>query len=54
MNNLDQTDTIRYHRQLILKDIGVEGQLKLKSAKVCVCGAGGLGSPILYYLAAAK
>lgn len=53
MNNLDQTDTIRYHRQLILKDIGVEGQLKLKSAKVCVCGAGGLGSPILYYLAAA-
>lgn len=53
MNNLDHTDTIRYHRQLILKDIGQEGQLKLKSAKVCVCGAGGLGSPILYYLAAA-
>lgn len=53
MSNLNQTDTLRYHRQLILKEIGVEGQLKLSTAKVCVCGVGGLGSPILYYLAAA-
>lgn len=49
--NLD--DSVRYHRQLILKDIGIEGQSKLKNAKVCVCGVGGLGSPILYYLASA-
>lgn len=47
------SDSIRYHRQLILKEIGLEGQSKLKSSKVCVCGVGGLGSPILYYLAAA-
>lgn len=53
MNNLNNNDSIRYHRQMILRDIGIEGQVKLKSAKVCVCGAGGLGSPILYYLAAA-
>lgn len=53
MKNIDQGDSTRYHRQMILKDIGIEGQTKLKLAKVCVCGAGGLGSPILYYLAAA-
>lgn len=53
MNNLNNNDSIRYHRQMILRDIGIEGQVKLKNAKVCICGAGGLGSPILYYLAAA-
>lgn len=53
MDNLNVNDSIRYHRQMILKDIGIEGQVKLKNAKICVCGAGGLGSPILYYLAAA-
>jgi adenylyltransferase/sulfurtransferase len=43
----------RYRRQLVLKEIGGEGQQKLKAARVLVVGAGGLGSPILLYLAAA-
>lgn len=43
----------RYFRQLILTGVGEEGQEKLARAKVLVIGTGGLGSPILYYLAAA-
>jgi molybdopterin/thiamine biosynthesis adenylyltransferase len=43
----------RYKRQLVLKEIGGEGQQRLKEAKVLVIGAGGLGSPLLLYLAAA-
>ena len=43
----------RYNRQIILDDVGLEGQLKLKNAKVLVVGAGGLGSPVLQYLSAA-
>lgn len=43
----------RYKRHLILKDVGGPGQQKLQAAKVLVIGAGGLGSPILFYLAAA-
>ncbi|GAB4224708.1 MAG: molybdopterin-synthase adenylyltransferase MoeB [Spirochaetales bacterium] len=43
----------RYFRQLILAGVGEEGQEKLARAKVLVIGTGGLGSPILYYLAAA-
>jgi len=43
----------RYKRQLVLKEIGGEGQQRLKEAKVLVVGAGGLGSPLLLYLAAA-
>ncbi|MBK5246744.1 MAG: HesA/MoeB/ThiF family protein [Peptostreptococcaceae bacterium] len=49
MNN----DTLRYSRQLILDGFGIDGQKKCKDAKVLVIGAGGLGSPVLYYLAAA-
>lgn len=43
----------RYNRQIILSDIGVSGQQNLKNSKVLVIGAGGLGSPVLQYLAAA-
>ena len=43
----------RYSRHLILDDVGVEGQRRLKASSVVVLGAGGLGSPALLYLAAA-
>ena len=42
----------RYSRQMVLKKIGPIGQIKLLNSKVLVVGAGGLGSPILIYLAA--
>ncbi|HEX3030598.1 MAG TPA: HesA/MoeB/ThiF family protein [Clostridia bacterium] len=50
---LEENQILRYSRQLILKEVGAEGQEKLLSSKVLVIGAGGLGSPALYYLAAA-
>lgn len=43
----------RYHRHLLLPEVGQAGQLKLLQAKVCCLGAGGLGSPAALYLAAA-
>ena len=43
----------RYKRHLVLREVGGQGQQKLKAAKVLVVGAGGLGSPVLMYLAAA-
>ncbi|MBM3738651.1 MAG: molybdopterin-synthase adenylyltransferase MoeB [Acidobacteria bacterium] len=48
------TDELRrYNRHLILPEVGMEGQLKLKQAKVLLVGTGGLGSPMALYLAAA-
>jgi adenylyltransferase/sulfurtransferase len=49
---LNDNQILRYSRQLILKDIGLKGQEKLLNSRVLVAGAGGLGSPVLYYLAA--
>lgn len=43
----------RYKRHLVLREVGGQGQQKIKAAKVLVVGAGGLGSPVLMYLAAA-
>src|SRR3984893_8907808 len=43
----------RYSRHLILPEVGMEGQQRLKAAKVLCVGAGGLGSPLAFYLAAA-
>ncbi len=43
----------RYSRQIFIEEIGVAGQRKIKNAKVLIIGAGGLGSPVIQYLAAA-
>jgi len=50
---LSKEEYQRYSRHLILPEVGVEGQLKLKNAKVLLVGTGGLGAPLGLYLAAA-
>src|SRR5882757_1673504 len=50
---LTKDEVARYSRHLIIPDVGVTGQKRLKNAKVLCIGAGGLGSPTLMYLAAA-
>ncbi len=50
---LSQEEILRYSRHLIIPDVGVKGQRRLKAARVLMVGAGGLGSPIGLYLAAA-
>jgi len=53
MTALTKDDHDRYQRQLIIPAVGEAGQERLKQARVLVTGAGGLGSPVLMYLAAA-
>ncbi len=53
MTTLTADEVQRYKRHLVLRDVGAPGQQKLKAARVLVIGAGGLGSPVLMYLAAA-
>ena len=50
---LTNDEILRYSRHLIMPEVGMEGQLKLKQARVLCVGAGGLGSPLALYLAAA-
>jgi adenylyltransferase/sulfurtransferase len=53
MATLTAEEVQRYKRHLVLRDVGAPGQQKLKAARVLVVGAGGLGSPLVMYLAAA-
>jgi molybdopterin/thiamine biosynthesis adenylyltransferase/rhodanese-related sulfurtransferase len=50
---LSKEEILRYSRHLIMPEVGMEGQLKLKQARVLLIGAGGLGAPLSIYLAAA-
>src|SRR5271167_3144240 len=53
MPSLNNDEIARYSRHLILPEVGMEGQQKLKAAKVLCVGTGGLGSPLAFYLTAA-
>jgi molybdopterin/thiamine biosynthesis adenylyltransferase/rhodanese-related sulfurtransferase len=51
--NLNHEEILRYSRHLLMPEVGLEGQEKLKSSSVLIVGTGGLGSPVAMYLAAA-
>ena len=51
--SLSKEQSERYARNLALREVGIQGQEKLREAKVLIIGAGGLGSPAAMYLAAA-
>src|SRR5260370_40249798 len=50
---LNNDEILRYSRHLIMPEVGMQGQLKIKAAKILCNGAGGLGSPLALYLGAA-
>ena len=52
-NKMSDAELERYARHIVLREVGGQGQRKLRNARVLVVGAGGLGSPVLQYLAAA-
>lgn len=52
-SDLSQEEILRYSRHLLIPEVGLEGQRRLKAARVLLVGSGGLGSPIALYLAAA-
>ncbi|MDR1631807.1 MAG: molybdopterin-synthase adenylyltransferase MoeB [Dysgonamonadaceae bacterium] len=51
--NFTEEQIVRYSRHILLQDVGVEGQEKISAGKVLIVGAGGLGAPVAFYLAAA-
>ena len=51
--DLNHEEILRYSRHLLIPEVGLEGQRKLKAASILVIGSGGLGSPVALYLAAA-
>ena len=53
MFDFTEEELLRYSRHILLQDVGVEGQEKIRNGRVLIIGAGGLGSPIALYLAAA-
>lgn len=53
MKDLNETQKIRYARNMLITEIGILGQQKLLDSRILVVGAGGLGSPALFYLACA-
>src|ERR1700742_3588503 len=53
VTSLTNEEILRYSRHLIMPEVGMEGQLKLKNSKVLLIGTGGLGAPLGLYLAAA-
>jgi molybdopterin-synthase adenylyltransferase len=50
---LNDAELLRYSRHILLEEIGIEGQQRIRNGRVLVVGAGGLGSPAAYYLASA-
>ncbi|MEO8187100.1 MAG: molybdopterin-synthase adenylyltransferase MoeB [Burkholderiaceae bacterium] len=50
---MNDSQLLRYSRHILLNEIGIEGQQKIRAARMLVIGAGGLGSPAAYYLASA-